>query len=82
MLKSLTKQMEQANKQKNRAIVPFVCSMFKHFVSKKKVWQRIVSCISELDCLCSLAIFAATTAGTVCKPKFIESDGEQIFELK
>ena len=56
--------------------------MFAHFHTKKQIWHRIVSCIAELDCLCSLAIFASTCQGGVCKPKFLASEGSPVLELK
>lgn len=59
-----------------------MCSMFAHFHTKKQIWHRIVSCIAELDCLCSLAIFASTCQGGVCKPKFLASEGSPVLELK
>ena len=49
--------------------MPFICTVFDHFHSKKRVWGQITSCLAELDCLCSLAL--TSSAEDVCRPRFI-----------
>lgn len=81
-LRSLTKELDLAAKMKKRALIPFVSSMFKQFYSKRRLWQTIINFLSELECLSSLAIFAITAGGPLCKPSFIETQGRRFFELK
>ena len=37
--------------------------MFKHFFKKRKIWADIITYLSELDCLCSLASTALKEEG-------------------
>ena len=60
-----------------KAIMPFLRTMFGRFYSYRQVWQNVVSCISELDCLNSLAMVSGQTG--MCKPSFCEG---VLFEIK
>jgi len=39
-------------------IIPFVIKFFHKFFQYNSYWQQMLSCLSELDCLCSLSRFA------------------------
>jgi len=43
-------------------------------VTKNSVWSRLIACISELDCLCSLSLVSTSCAsGPMCRPTFLTS---------
>lgn len=54
-VKQLTAELEDAEYNMKTSIMPFICSIFGIFHSKRKVWSQMISCLSELDCYCSLA---------------------------
>jgi len=64
-----------------KVFIPFVCDYFKKFYERNNYWQQVISCLSELDCLCSLAQLA-TTMDLKCRPEVLPAGDERIFELK
>ena len=64
-----------------KVFIPFVCEYFKKFYERNNYWQQVISCLSELDCLCSLAQLA-TTMDLKCRPEVLPIGDERIFELK
>jgi DNA mismatch repair ATPase MutS len=67
-LQILEQQLDDAQRNVKGALQPFVKSIFTHFRSKKPIWVKIISFISELECLCSLAKVVLLTDGPVCLP--------------
>lgn len=57
-----------------QAIIPFICSLFSHFHSKSDIWGRAISCLAELDCLCSLAEYSSKSDGVMTRPEFISNE--------
>jgi DNA mismatch repair protein MSH6 len=71
-IKWLVDSLEEAEELMNQALVPFIWSVFEHFHSKKGVWDRLVSCLSELDWLCSLAWVSLNEECDMTRPEFID----------
>jgi len=74
-LKNLTEEIEKARKATVKSLVPFMKSIFSQFRKKKHIWNQVVSCLAELDCLCSLAQYAINQSEKMCRPELIESSG-------
>ena len=53
---NLVEKLEVAEEELKEAFVPFLTSLFQKFQDQRYLWDTIVSIISELDCLISLAI--------------------------
>jgi len=49
-------RLETAEESLKDAMVPFLCAIFTRFHEQKDTWSRLVSIITELDCLMSLSI--------------------------
>jgi len=65
-----------------RAIVPFAIDYFLKFYQKSSTWKQMISCLSEIDALCSLARYA-NELKVRCKPQILPLDEkENIFELE
>ncbi|CAI2370987.1 unnamed protein product [Moneuplotes crassus] len=71
-IRELVEELEAAEEAQNEALVPFICSIFSHFYSKKEIWDRLTSCLSELDCLCSLACVSMDEKMVMNRPQFID----------
>ena len=67
-------ELDTAEIRMRASIMPFVCSLFSYFHSKKQIWQQVVSCLAEIDVLCALALVSAKSNGQMCRPKFIAKD--------
>jgi DNA mismatch repair ATPase MutS len=65
-------------------MVPFLCAIFSRFHEQKDIWTRAVSCLTEIDCLASLAITSGQQSFTMTRPEIIPYDDEEkpILELK
>jgi len=64
-----------------RALVGFIVDYFRSFYERHAYWQQVVSCLAELDCLCSLAKLAREME-TRCRPEVLPMGQEMIFDLK
>mmetsp|Transcript_5875 Transcript_5875/g.10031 ORF Transcript_5875/g.10031 Transcript_5875/m.10031 type:complete len:88 (-) Transcript_5875:785-1048(-) len=53
------------------SIIPFICSLFAYFQTKRQTWSQIVSCLAEIDVLCSLATVSSKSNGIMSRPVFI-----------
>jgi DNA mismatch repair ATPase MutS len=56
-------ELDTAEIRMRASIMPFICSLFAYFHSKKQVWAQVVSCLSEIDALCALATVSAKNNG-------------------
>lgn len=72
-IKKWVDELESAEEILKQAIIPFICSLFSHFHSKSDIWSRAVSCLAELDCLCSLANYSMKSDGIMSRPEFISN---------
>ena len=64
-----------------KLFTPFVSDYFKKFYERNNYWQQVISCLGELDCLCSLAKLAATM-NEKCKPEVLPLSDEIVFQLE
>jgi DNA mismatch repair protein MSH6 len=55
-IKAYVEELERAEDVLKDAMVPFLCAIFTRFHEKKDMWSRLVSVLSEVDCLMSLAV--------------------------
>jgi len=62
-------------------LIQFIVELFQKFYQRHSYWQQVVSCLAELDCLCSLARLARTM-GHKCRPVVLSAGQENVFELK
>jgi len=53
------KEKEAAEDALKEAMGPFIQSMFARFHMKRRVWEQLIECVAELDCLMAFATFAA-----------------------
>ena len=63
-----------------KVLIPFIVDYFRKFYERHSLWNQVILCLGELDCLCSLARLALTMP-TRCRPVIRKSD-EPIFDLK
>ena len=67
-------------------MIPFLVAIFSRFHEKKDVWMGILSILTELDCLVSLAITSGQSETPMCKPEFVAYSGEylnsSLFDIK
>ncbi|CAI2377673.1 unnamed protein product [Moneuplotes crassus] len=68
-------EVEEDNLKK--AFTPFLKKLLKKFYSKRKMWSDFLRCISEIDCLISLADVSINTKNMV-KPIILESPRQEI----
>ena len=71
-IKKLIDELEDAEESVSEALVPFICSIFTHFYSKRDVWDRAVCCLAEIDWLWSLAWVSMDPEWTMTRPRFID----------
>lgn len=64
-----------------REIVPFIVDYFTKFYERRAYWKQIITVLSEIDCLCSLAKFS-NNLPKKCKPKIYPMSDPMKFELK
>jgi len=64
-IKELVDQLEEAEERKEAAITPFICKIFFNFHSLHLIWSQLIRCLSELDCLCSLAVVSGQVFLTI-----------------
>lgn len=62
-------------------MIPFICDYFKKFYERNAYWKRIIDCLAELDCLCSLAKLAYSM-DLRCRPEILSAGDEVVFELE
>jgi DNA mismatch repair ATPase MutS len=58
------------------ALSPFLCTLFSRFHERKDIWNAALNLISEIDFLASLAIVSGQQHWAICRPEFIENEGE------
>ena len=55
----------QHEQEFKKLFIPFACEYFGKFYQKHTTWQQLISCLAELDCLCSLASLASSMSHQV-----------------
>ena len=87
-LQELVKELEAAEEAQQAAISNILRSMMLKFVEDYDALQDTAACVSELDCLMSLAMHADLGEGTMCVPELCEAgegesgEGPQVFEAR
>lgn len=54
------------------AMQPFLTTVFNKFYEKREIWEKILSVLTEIDCLASFAILSGQSDTNMCRPKFID----------
>jgi len=81
----MTEEIQAAEEILKEALVPFLRAIFHRFYENRAIFSNAVSCISELDCLCTLAdVSADDSFGPMCKPEVLAAtkSGAKVLELK
>jgi len=83
-IQKLVNRLEEIEKEMKTVILPYIINCFKIFYSQNSTWQKVIFCMSELDCLVSLA-HLTTIMPLAARPGFVEcpsEDSTQVFDLK
>ncbi len=76
------KEMSRLEEELKGVLVPFICAFFKKFYENNSVWRQLISCLAELDCLCSLARLALSMK-TKYLPEIIPfCESKSVFQVK
>ena len=67
-------ELDTAEIKMRASIMPFICSLFSYFHTKKQVWTQVVACLAEVDALCSLALVSGKSNGGMVRPRFIRRE--------
>lgn len=82
----MIEKLEVAEQRLKDAMIPFLVAIFSRFHEKKDLWMGILSILTELDCLVSLAITSGQSETTMSKPEFVPYEGEyensSLFEIR
>ena len=57
-------------------MVPFLCALFTRFHEQKDLWTKLLSILTEVDCLASLALTSGQSELPMARPVFIPYEGE------
>ncbi len=68
-IKLLVDRLELAETNLKGKLNFFICSLFSYFYKHRKVWDRIIEGLSQLDCLASLSLVSFCCFGIMCRPK-------------
>ena len=68
--------LEDAEEKLKDAMVPFLCAIFSRFHQQKDIWSRIISILTEIDCLSSLSIASSCSDIQMVRPILIPYEGE------
>jgi len=80
-IEELVEQLVPLEFEFQRAIIPFVVDYFLKFYERNAYWRQVISCLSELDCLCSLARLAKMLP-VRCRPQVLPMSSDPYFKLK
>lgn len=78
-LADLVYKLKQLEQDMCDQLLPFMESYFEEFYQNRNLWYQAISCVSELDALCSLAV-CSFQMRVKCKPTFVKDSG--VFELR
>ena len=72
-MRDLIEELERREEELKGALAPFLRGMFRRFYNFKQVFQNACSCVSELDCLVSLAQVSDSNdlSRKMCRPKVL-----------
>ena len=80
-IEDLVLQLSALEGEYRKALIQFVVDLFKQFYERNAYWQQVISCLGELDCLCSLAQLAIEMNFN-CRPEVLPLGKGSTFELK
>ena len=73
-------ELENLEKKFRKFLIPALYEFIQLFFNKSYVWKRMIACLGELDCLCSLAILH-NKLDVKCRPQFVKSS-EPVFKIR
>jgi DNA mismatch repair ATPase MutS len=73
-IKRLIDELETAEERLQDALSPFLCALFRRFHERKETWNAALNLLTELDCLCSLAIVSGQQVGVMSRPQYVDGD--------
>ncbi|EIM88849.1 DNA mismatch repair protein Msh6 [Stereum hirsutum FP-91666 SS1] len=75
-LSATIRSLKEARETRNATIKSYKLRLFEEFDKDRGVWLRAIRVLAELDCLFSLAKSSQAMGEPVCRPEFVETDGE------
>ena len=83
-LSALVKDLEVAEEEQQAAVANILRALMLRFLEDFDALQEAAACVSELDCLMSLATHADMAEGPMCVPEICEVEGgeAQVFEAR
>lgn len=72
----LTAHLERAEDALDKALKSNMWQLFNKFFEHNDLWQRVVSAIESLDCFLAIAHLSLHASGSMCRPSFVEANGD------
>ena len=72
----MTEDLDRAEEHLKDAMVPFLCAIFTDFHNEKDMWTKVVSIVTEIDCLISLSIASGQSDYQMTRPELVPYEGE------
>ncbi|XP_017783857.1 PREDICTED: probable DNA mismatch repair protein Msh6 [Nicrophorus vespilloides] len=69
--KDLLAKMMEAENDRNKILLDLNRRIFEKFSEKYEQWEKVIKCVTVLDCLCSLAEYARNYSEDICLPKLL-----------
>lgn len=67
-------------------MIPFLCALFTRFHEDKDIWTKLLSILTEIDCLASLALASGQSELTMTRPELVPYEGKYankaLFDIK
>lgn len=76
-VKRLAADMAAAEEAQEAALKDIMRRIFDSFDRRRCEWERAVRCLSQLDCLLSLAQYSGSITGPCCTPRFLAAPQEE-----
>lgn len=70
-VRRLAADMAAAEEAQEAALKDIMRRIFDNFDRRRSKWERAVRCLSQLDCLLSLAQYSGSITGPCCTPRFL-----------
>ena len=78
-IRDLTYELEEAEYKLKGLLGVYVCFVFRYFHSYHRIWDRFISSLAQLDCLCSLSIVSFQDSEIMCRPQLYPIQEDQSF---
>ncbi|XP_003742162.1 DNA mismatch repair protein Msh6 [Galendromus occidentalis] len=79
--KSLCDEMIKAEEMRDAVSKDLMRRIFHAFDEKRPLWKKVIECLSNLDCLMSLALYGNNAGGSVCRPKINHESQKAIIRI-